>query len=350
LDFVPWQSVGCVSPFDFYIKFVVVTCVPIGLLFIIMTFWFFPMYFLDVRDFSDDDAKRERRAALRRKTWKLCLFTVFLMYPSVSSNVLRFFVCKNIDDSTYLIADFTIKCTDSKWFSYLTLVLIMVFIYPVGVPVFFFYMLSKNRKNLTEPTIKMQLGFLYEAFNLDAWFFEVLDMGHKLTMTSLLAFLPLDSQMPMGMFVVMTYTWIIILRQPYLRRDDDMLHLFAQVELYLIVLAGYILTSLGTVALDEKTDIILSTVMITMSIGLLVAFMLMAIMNVRKMIRNHRRKKMRKTRSKMSNMSNSMSDNDKKQIRLNVNTKQYGPRKPRSKAAIIDERVREMTTMKTQWL
>jgi uncharacterized membrane protein YciS (DUF1049 family) len=268
----------------------------------------------------------------------------------VSSHVLRFFVCKNIDEDTYLIADFTIRCTDTKWLSWLTYVLVMVGIYPVGVPSFFFWVLSKNRLKLTEPTVKMQLGFLYEAFNLDAWYFEVVDMCHKLTMTSLLAFLPLDAQMPLGMFVVTTYLWIILLRQPYLRRDDDMLHLFVQVELYLIVLAGYILTSLGTIALDEKTDIILSTVLIMMSVGLLVAFLLMAIMNIRKMIRNRRRRKLKKSRSKMSNMSNSMSDNEKKAIRLTVQTNKFGPRKPRSKAAVIDERVREMTTMKTQWL
>jgi hypothetical protein len=105
------------------------------------------------------------------------------------------------------------------------------------------------------PAVSDWYGCWCAAYNLQQWYFEVvsagwtvlalmvpvvvqLDMGHKLVMTSLLAFLPIDTQMPIGMFVVMTYLWILLLMQPYLRRDDDMLHLFVQIELYLIVLAG----------------------------------------------------------------------------------------------------------------
>ena len=34
---------------------------------------------------------------------KLCLFTVFLMYPGVSSTVLSLFVCQDIDGQSYLV-------------------------------------------------------------------------------------------------------------------------------------------------------------------------------------------------------------------------------------------------------
>lgn len=89
-------------------------------------------------------------------------------------------------------------------------------------------------------------------------------MVHKLTMTSLLKFLPVDLQMPGGMLVVIAYATVILLTSPYLRKDDDRLHQFAQAELYLIVLAGYTLYS-GTVGLDEKTDIILSGALVLVS-------------------------------------------------------------------------------------
>lgn len=55
---------------------------------------------------------------------------------------------------------------------------------------------------------------------------------------------------------------------------DDRLHLFAQAELFLVVLAGYILFTLG--GLDATTDGLLSAVMITMTVALLCVFGLMA--------------------------------------------------------------------------
>src|SRR5688500_15435075 len=37
-------------------------------------------------------------------------------------------------------------------------------------------------------------------------------------MTSLLAFFPVEAQMPLGMFVVTIYIWVILLARPYLRK------------------------------------------------------------------------------------------------------------------------------------
>ena len=45
--------------------------------------------------------------------------------------------------------------------------------YPVGVPVTFFGFMYKHRHVLDWPTTKMQLGFLYDAYTLDAWWFEM---------------------------------------------------------------------------------------------------------------------------------------------------------------------------------
>jgi len=207
----------------------------------------------------------------------------------------------------------------------------------------------KKRKMLDDPGLKIQLGFLYEAYNLQNWYWEVIDMAHKLTMTSLIAFLPISAQMPLGMFVVITYLWALQLTQPYLRRDDDMMHMFVQVELYLIVLAGYILTSLGTVTLDYTTDVVLSGVMITMTIGLLLAFLLLAFFNLRKIIRNRRRRRLR-AQSTRSKLSGSMSFTKDNQIRLTVTRHKYGLRKPRSQKAIVEERVKEMSGFSAQWI
>ena len=39
---------------------------------------------------------RNKRIMARRKFWKLVIFTIFLIYPSVSSIIMKMFVCREI--------------------------------------------------------------------------------------------------------------------------------------------------------------------------------------------------------------------------------------------------------------
>ena len=59
---------------------------------------------------------------------------------------------------------------------------------------------------------------------------ELVDMLHKLILTSLLAFLPMHWQMPAGLVTIMLYSIFILAVRPYVRKNDDGLHLLANVE------------------------------------------------------------------------------------------------------------------------
>jgi hypothetical protein len=49
----------------------------------------------------------------------------------------------------------------------------MVFVYPIGVPVTFGAILNSFKHNLADPGVRMQIGFLYDAYHLDVWYFEL---------------------------------------------------------------------------------------------------------------------------------------------------------------------------------
>ena len=99
-----------------------------------------------------------------------------------------------------------------------------ILVYPVGIPLFLLYTLYSYRERLMEPGVRVQIGFLYEvricdlsrsaacvirspplalclaqAYNTDLWWFEMVDMIHKLSMTCILFFWPPGYQMPFGM-------------------------------------------------------------------------------------------------------------------------------------------------------
>lgn len=122
----------------------------------------------------------------------------------------------------------------------------MLLLYPVGVPAYFLIILVRAKTSFRTPETRAELGFLYDGYATDTWWFELVDMAHKLCLTSLLGFFPTDLQLPgesmirapsnpsqcvttVGMCITCLYTVIILVRKPYYRKGDDRLHLFAQV-------------------------------------------------------------------------------------------------------------------------
>jgi hypothetical protein len=66
---------------------------------------------------------------------------------------------------------------------------ISVFIYIIGVPLFIFVSLFKNRKHLHDETsvrhenVHYTLGGLYEQYEPEFWWFELVVILHKMMMT-----------------------------------------------------------------------------------------------------------------------------------------------------------------------
>ena len=164
--------------------------------------------------------KRTERKKGRRNFWKLCLFTLFLIYPSVSSTMIRTFVCREVEGVYYLQADFQIKCYEDTWNQWSPIAALLIIAYPIGIPLLFFIMVySRKRKNrLDEYGVRSEVGFLYDAYERQVWWFEMADMLHKLCVTSLIAFLPPKHQMPGAMIIVFIYMAIILIQKPYLRK------------------------------------------------------------------------------------------------------------------------------------
>ena len=57
----------------------------------------------------------------------------------------------------------------------------------------------------------------------------MIDMLHKLALTSLLAFVPSANQLIAGLAITVAYLCVLLVRKPYRRKGDDRLHLLVQV-------------------------------------------------------------------------------------------------------------------------
>jgi hypothetical protein len=217
----------------------------------------------------------------------LFLYGLFLIYPSVSSTVLRHFVCKQIDDRSYLWSDLRIQCYTDRWTTFAFVSFGLILLYPVGIPTFFFALLKIHQKDLNQPRIRAQLGFLYAGYRLEIWWWEIVDCAHKLALTCLIAFAPLEAQLPLGMVIATLFTAALLLFHPFLRTEDDLLQLFAQCEIYLLLLAGFVFYTSAVDSISTRDDLIMSVSLIALCVCFFAGFLFIVGTGLRTLIREY---------------------------------------------------------------
>jgi hypothetical protein len=291
LDFLRWSNIDCVVTMTYYERYLIVIMMPGFLFLVLVGFYLVPMYVLDMRDLTDSQSGRIKRKGNRRKFWKLATFTVFLVYPSVCKTVLAMYVCREIAGTPWLVADYSLECYTDRWYRYAVANIGAIVAYPVGVPLSFLLILLRNRHSLAKPSTRLQLGFLYDAYNSQMWFFEVCDMMSKLLLTSMLSFFG-QARLQMGVALIWVggYLCFVLVKYPYLRKGDDRLHLFAQIGLLLITLAAYTITIDPTqIALDKTTDRVLSVALISVTLIFTIVFAMQITRIGRKVYQGHLR-------------------------------------------------------------
>jgi hypothetical protein len=250
----------------------VITLLPmIGLSLGLATFWAV-VAIVNARDFNDDATKRDKRLVWRRKAVRLLLFSLFLIYPGVSGYILNTFACKEVAGTSYMLVDFSLKCYDDQWKDYAAWAGICIVLFPVGIPTGFFLLLLKNRKKLEEPAIRQSLGFLYEAFSLDVWYFEMCCMAFKLFLTSVLLFFPAVSQMPVAMAVCNIYLIAVLLKRPFAHSMVERLEIVSVSCLSQIYFSGFVLFTVGHPGVGSLVDVLMSMVLISITMVVLLLF------------------------------------------------------------------------------
>jgi hypothetical protein len=164
--------------------------------------------------------------------------------------------------------DYRLQCYTDLWWKYATVGFFLIALYPIGIPLFITYKVAKYRDRLDHPGVIAMFGMMYHGYYHDCWWFEVLDMLHKLCLTSLIAFLPTTLQLQGGMSFVYLYTACILLIRPYIRKGDDRLHLFAQNTLFLLFISAYVFRL--DQEWDPTVDLVLSVAFIFLTGGFLI--------------------------------------------------------------------------------
>jgi hypothetical protein len=241
-------------------------------------FWI-PLCIMERRDLSHDYAQRQaRRQRLKHRFLKCQLFTLFLLYPGVSSRVLALFHCTEVEGVRYLTADTSLLCSDARYDSYLPLGLAGVVLFPVGIPLLFLCLMMRFRTRLHDPSVKPWLGFLSEAYTEQFAFFELFEMAVKLILTSVLIFFD-EFRAIVGLLVLGIYYMTVLASAPYVRRRNEQLQLVVQTELYLLLLSAHLLENYPET--EALLDITLSIVLLAAASLVVLLFAYFAVLHMR---------------------------------------------------------------------
>lgn len=82
-------------------------------------------------------------------------FMTYLILPSVTTNLFQMFICTNVDPNNedadhnyYLTADVRIPCYTSYWYNGVIYSSMFILVYPVGIPLMYFYLLYKYKMEI----------------------------------------------------------------------------------------------------------------------------------------------------------------------------------------------------------
>merc|ERR1712130_825996 len=270
----------------------IVGLLPIIMMSLLILCYVLPQRLKEKYDMLDDNEFRNRRLMSNKRFIKLLLFTVFLLFPHVSSMVVSVYNCRYVDGQYYLLKDFRVLCMTPRWWAHASVNIIFVLMYPIGIPLIYFYKLKKTRDQHQEPLVQLELGFLYRAYSSRRWWFECADMLFKLFLTSVIVFLPNHMELGAGMLFTTGYTIILLLSAPYVRNGDFRLHLMVQSELLCIYMIAYIMESNGISVMDSSIDISISVILIIMVIFIMIVFITMSAKSLYKLMMLYRRRNM----------------------------------------------------------
>jgi len=238
LDVFSALSVDCISSsYDFRDIFLTTVIAPAIVLMLIVA----------VTQCRKIGKTRVKQEEITIEGWKVTLLGAFIIYPMVSSTILKMWNCRNIEGTSYLVADYRVTCNDdSSWSMYAALAGVAFVAFPLGIPLFYLYLLLINKDALHDEShadhsnVYARLGFIYRQYEPQAWYWELLMLAHKLLLTGLIIFIKpgTTTQLIAGFAISITFFIWHVQTGAYKTDLEDELQFCAMLSITLTLFGG----------------------------------------------------------------------------------------------------------------
>ena len=247
-------SYSCIVTTDFYDRLLFATMTPPIVLLVLLGSYLH----VKTRYCISEVASR----VVRHKHQTAALFVVFFVYSSVSNTVFQTFVCDELDDGvSYLRADYSITCTTSRHSDFKVYAVLMVFVYPIGIPAVFAWWLARNRRDLVRVDRDTLVHLapmkgIWNAYKPSRYYFEVVECGRRIALTGIAAFVPTTNtaQIPAVLLVSVVFVFASETVSPFAKSVDMGLYRWGNC----IIVASLYVAFLQTIEIDLDATLSLS--------------------------------------------------------------------------------------------
>ena len=158
-------------------------------------------------------------------------------------------------------ADLAVNCESTRFLNAHTLGVIFIFIYPVGIPCCYAFLLFRFRRQINprgcndelhamrvrrelhnkHPELRA-IDFLFSCYRPGAWWFEVFDSARRIAMTGLVRYVKKTSGPPVA-GILLSLVSVVVFREvePYENKSTNALSSFANWQLLSTYLLAYAL-------------------------------------------------------------------------------------------------------------
>ena len=145
-------DLGCYFSYNFYTAMRVSTLVPPGIMVLIDIFLKFKS-FLAVRANSVSPSYSYKVRNVDRK--RFFLYISFFVFSTISTQVFQTFVCEEFEDGkSYLVVDSNLECYTPQHQQNMIYAGFMIFLYPVGIPLYYAFHLYRKKKYINPKSFK----------------------------------------------------------------------------------------------------------------------------------------------------------------------------------------------------
>jgi len=151
------MPIACFGSWNFYISLLVSTVLPLVIIAVLGATGLSAKGKLSLHNAFRKDAVSADISATRNWLADTCFtinfFIMFIIYPSISQKIFRFFDCETLgglgeDGRRYLRVDYSIDCDTNTHHMMTVVAIVLLGIYPFGIPCYFAYMLHNHRHDL----------------------------------------------------------------------------------------------------------------------------------------------------------------------------------------------------------
>jgi hypothetical protein len=198
-------------------------------------------------------AHYEEVAGVYAKYLLVFLMGTYLALPNISVYIFQMFSCQDIDpddalagEDLYLRADLSINCGSSRHTTGTTFATCMILVYPVGVPLMYFWMLHNVKEGIMNRTenisSKLRLAiipssFLYSSYEPQCWYWEIVETIRRITMTGVIVLIAQGTSLQIVITMLLSL-FFIKMYSHYAPFDDELLDVdaeFAQYQVYFVL-------------------------------------------------------------------------------------------------------------------